>query len=118
MSENKILANTASVDSIQYSANQDDHVSMGTIAARKARDIIKNGERVLATEILAACQAIDFRKDFVLGTGSSMVYAKIREKVNFIENDVVMYKEIDKVTDLVQSGELVIAVEEKVKINI
>ena len=118
VSENKILAHPASVDSIPSSANQEDHVSMGAIAARKARDIIKNGERVLATEILAACQAIDFRKDFVLGTGSAMVYDKIREKVNFIENDVVMYKEIDKVTELVQSGELVVAVEKKIKINI
>lgn len=117
VSENKILAHPASVDSIPSSANQEDHVSMGTIAARKARDIVRNVERVLATEILAACQAIDFRNDFVLGAGSVVAYSKVREKVQFIDNDVVMYKEIDKVTDLVRSGELSQAVEEKVKIN-
>lgn len=118
VSENKILAHPASVDSIPSSANQEDHVSMGTIAARKARDIIRNAERVLATEVLAACQAIDFRNDYVLGTGSKVAYSRVREKVNFIDNDVVMYKEIDKVTDLVRSGALAEAVEEKVKINL
>lgn len=118
VSENKILAHPASVDSIPSSANQEDHVSMGTIAARKARDIIRNAERVVATEILAACQAIDFRTDYVLGAGSEVAYGKVRESVQFIENDVVMYKEIDKVTDLVRSGALTEAVEEKVKINL
>ncbi|MEG2017833.1 MAG: histidine ammonia-lyase [Clostridium sp.] len=118
VSENKILAHPASVDSIPSSANQEDHVSMGTIAARKARDIIRNAERVLATEVLAACQAIDFRSDYTLGTGSKAAYSKVRESVNFIDNDVVMYKEIDKVTDLVRSGALAEAVEEKVQINL
>lgn len=117
VSENKILAHPASVDSIPSSANQEDHVSMGTIAARKARDIIRNVERVLSTEILAACQAIDFRSDYTLGKGSAIAYKKVRDVVNFIENDVVMYKEIDKVTDLVQSGKLAEAVEETIKIN-
>jgi len=59
VSENKILAHPASVDSIPSSANQEDLVSMGTIAARTARDILVNSVRVLATELMAACQAID-----------------------------------------------------------
>lgn len=117
VSENKILAHPASVDSIPSSANQEDHVSMGTIAARKARDIIRNVERVLSTEILAACQAIDFRSNYTLGAGTSIVYKKVREIVKFIENDVVMYKEIDKITNIVRSGELVEAVESLVEIN-
>lgn len=117
VSENKILAHPASVDSIPSSANQEDHVSMGTIAARKGRDIIRNVERVIATEILAACQAIDFRTDYTLGRGTSIAYNQVRKKVKFIENDVVMYKEIDKVTDLVASGKLREVVEEVVKIN-
>ncbi len=72
VSENKILAHPASVDSIPSSANQEDLVSMGTIAARKARDIVDNAKRVLATEMMAACQAIDFRADkgFELGKGT------------------------------------------------
>lgn len=117
VSENKILAHPASVDSIPSSANQEDHVSMGTIAARKARDIIRNAERVVATEILAACQAIDFREEYTLGKGTKVAYDTVRDVVNFIENDVVMYKEIDKVTNILRSGELASKVEEVVKIN-
>ena len=117
VSENKILAHPASVDSIPSSANQEDHVSMGTIAARKARDIIRNAERVVATEILAACQAIDFRQEYTLGKGTKVAYKSVRDVVNFIENDVVMYKEIDKVTELLRSGELASKVEEVVKVN-
>lgn len=117
VSENKILAHPASVDSIPSSANQEDHVSMGTIAARKARDIIRNAERVVATEILAACQAIDFREEYTLGKGTKVAYKTVRDTVNFIDNDVVMYKEIDKVTKLLRSGELTNKVEEVVKVN-
>jgi histidine ammonia-lyase len=117
VSENKILAHPASVDSIPSSANQEDHVSMGTIAARKARDIIRNAERVVATEILAACQAIDFREEYTLGKGTEVAYETVRGTVNFIDNDVVMYKEIDKVTKLLRSGELANKVEEVVKVN-
>lgn len=117
VSENKILAHPASVDSIPSSANQEDHVSMGTIAARKARDIIRNAERVISTEILAACQAIDFRENFKLGKGTDAAYKTVRENVKFFDNDVVMYKEIDKVTKLLSDGELAKRVEEVVKIN-
>lgn len=116
VSENKVLAHPASVDSIPSSANQEDHVSMGTIAARKSMDILKNAQRVLATEILAACQAIDFREGFSLGKGTKKAYDYVRKSIGFIENDKVMYKELDKCTELVESGELVKVVEETVKI--
>lgn len=117
VSENKILAHPASVDSIPSSANQEDHVSMGTIAARKARDIIRNAERVIATEILAACQAIDFRENYKLGKGTDVAYKTVRDSVNFFENDVVMYKELEKVNELVSTGKLVESVEKCVKVN-
>ncbi len=61
VSENKVLAHPASVDSIPSSAGQEDHVSMGTIAARKAGEIAKNVRRVLAMELMVACQGIDMR---------------------------------------------------------
>ena len=61
VSENKVLAHPASVDSIPTSANQEDHVSMGSIAARQARDILRNVEHVLALELLCAGQGLDFR---------------------------------------------------------
>ncbi|MGL4730060.1 MAG: histidine ammonia-lyase [Clostridium sp.] len=119
VSENKVLAHPASVDSIPSSANQEDHVSMGTIAARKARDILKNTQRVLATELLAACQAIDFRKEdeLVLGKGTNVCYELVRNSVAFIENDVVMYKELDKVLNIIKSGDLISKVEDVVEIN-
>jgi histidine ammonia-lyase len=61
VSENKVLAHPASVDSIPTSANQEDHVSMGTIGARKARAILQNARRVLAIELLCAAQGLDLR---------------------------------------------------------
>src|SRR6202011_659040 len=59
VSENKSLAHPASVDSIPTSANQEDHVSMGTISARKAREIMKNVRNVLAIALMCACQGLD-----------------------------------------------------------
>lgn len=117
VSENKILAHPASVDSIPSSANQEDHVSMGTIAARKARDIIKNTQRVLATELLAACQAIDFREGFTLGKGTKECYKAVREVTDFIDKDVVMYKELDKVLEIIVDNTILDKVEKVVKIN-
>ena len=116
VSENKVLAHPASVDPIPSSANQEDHVSMGTIAARKARDIVENATRVLATELMAACQAIDFREGFKLGCGTQEAYNIIREEVEFIENDKIMYKELDKCTELIKSGKLLNNVEQKVRL--
>lgn len=118
VSENKVLAHPASVDSIPSSANQEDHVSMGTIAARKCRNIVENVKRVLSTEIMAACQAIDFREGFKLGAGTEEAYKTVRKHINFIDNDKVMYKELDKCTELINSGELLEAVENKVKIEL
>lgn len=119
VSENKVLAHPASVDSIPSSANQEDHVSMGTIAARKAMEIVKNARRVLTTEIMAACQAIDFRAsdNLKLGVGTYEAYKAVREEVSFIENDTLMYKELDKVEELISSGRLLRKVEKKVKLN-
>lgn len=121
VSENKILAHPASVDSIPSSANQEDLVSMGTIAARTARDIVENSKRVLATELMAACQAIDFRKDsgFKLGKGTQKAYDVIRNATKFIEydTDIQMYQELDKVTEVITNGQLLKAVESVVELE-
>lgn len=122
VSENKILAHPASVDSIPSSANQEDLVSMGTIAARTARDIVRNAERVVATELMAACQAIDFRNEmgsYKLGKGTEVAYKTIREAIKFIEKDkdIQMYQELEKATDLITSGKLLSAVEEVVELE-
>jgi histidine ammonia-lyase len=114
VSENKVLAHPASVDSIPSSANQEDHVSMGTIGARKARDIMQNARNVIAMEILGACQAIDLRENNFLGKGTDIAYTYIREHVDFIDEDVVMYKYINKCYDLISNEEIIDRVEKVV----
>lgn len=111
VSENKVLAHPASVDSIPSSAGQEDHVSMGTIAARKAREILDNSRRVLAMEILGACQAIDLRGNNGLGKGTKIAYKIIRESISALEEDRVMYPDLDKCNDIVKSNIIVEEVE-------
>ncbi|MEK7109852.1 MAG: aromatic amino acid lyase, partial [Patescibacteria group bacterium] len=86
------------VDSIPTSANVEDLVSMGTIAARKARNIIENLESVLTIEIMTACQAIDFRlaRGFKLGKETNKWYKKVRNVVPFFEKDEEYYPYIEK----------------------
>ncbi len=118
VSENKVLAHPASIDSIPSSANQEDHVSMGTIAARKAMEIMKNTRNVLAMEILSAAQAIDLRGKKKLGIGTDAAYNTIRKYTNFIEEDLVMYKEINKCEELIKQNLVVEAVEEALGFNL
>jgi histidine ammonia-lyase len=107
VSENKTLAHPASVDSIPSSANQEDHVSMGNFAARKFREIVRNTTRVISMEAFTACQAVDFRSgDLRLGAGTGEAYRKIRERVPFIESDTIMYKEMEKVLEIMKEYDL------------
>ncbi len=114
VSENKVLSHPASVDSIPSSANQEDHVSMGTIAARKAREILKNTSSVIAMELLAACQAIDLRGNKGLGKGTKEAYRIVREIIDELVDDTIMYKEINKCTDLIKSKAIIEEVEKLV----
>jgi histidine ammonia-lyase len=114
VSENKVLAHPASVDSIPSSANQEDHVSMGTIAARKAREIMMNVRKVIAMEILGACQAIDLRGNKGLGMGTQEAYNIVREKISKIDDDRVMYFDIDSCEDIIKSNVIVKKVEERI----
>lgn len=113
VSENKILAHPSSVDSIPSSANQEDHVSMGTIGARKATSILDNSRKVIAMEIFTACQAIDLRGERKLGNKTQKAYNKVREYIPFIKNDEIMYKHIHIVDDLLRSEELFEAIFEE-----
>jgi len=113
--ENKVLAHPASVDTIPTSANVEDHVSMGVTAGLKLRQINDNVERILAIELLAAAQGIDFRRQQVgatalLGQGTRHAYALIRSHTPFIEKDCVLYPYIEAVRRLVADGSLVNAV--------
>lgn len=116
VSENKVLAHPASVDSISSSANQEDHVSMGTIAARKAREILYNVSNVIAIELLAAAQAIDFQEDKELGEGTKIAYEKIRENITYMNSDRIMYKDINRSYELIKANEVLNSVEEKIGI--
>lgn len=106
VSENKVLAHPASVDSIPSSANQEDHVSMGTIAARKAYEIAKNLRSVLAIEYLSACQGIDLRGEGRLAKATQIAYNRLREDVPKLEEDRIMYVDIEKAAKILQEAEL------------
>ncbi len=115
-SENKVLVHPASADTIPTSANMEDHVSNGPAAARQARRILRNLDYILAIELFASAQGIDFRRQVLgpkaqLGRGTAVAYRLIRERVPFLEEDAIMYPYIEAVHELVVSGELVAAVE-------
>lgn len=107
VSENKILAHPASVDSIPTSANQEDHVSMGTIAARKALNILQNTENVLAIEYLTATQAIDFRQPEKLGKFTKLAYAITRRRVPMIKADRELHKDVTKIREMFSDEEFI-----------
>ena len=109
--ENKVLSHPASVDCIPTSANIEDHVSMGLTAALKLRQVVDNVAYILATELMAASQGIDFRRaaigaDAQLGQGTAPVYGLIREQVPFIEKDTVLYEYIAAVKAMIVTGEM------------
>ena len=105
VSENKILCHPSSVDSIPTCANQEDHVSMATTAARKVMDVISNTRKVIAIEFLAAAQAIDLRKEFA-GEKIMEVQKIIRKKIQFIKEDRVLYYDIEKMEEMIMKNEL------------
>ena len=110
-SENKVLAHPACVDSIPSSANQEDFVSMGTTAARKAGTILQNTLSCLAYELLTACQAVDIRRlQGTYGAGLSpacdAVYNRVRREVDFMEADREIWPDIQKMEALVRGDEL------------
>ncbi len=111
VSECKSLAHPASVDSIDSSAGQEDHVSMGMTSARHARDVVANAEVVLALELLAAAQGLDLRRPLTPGPGTAAALGAVRDAVAFLEEDRDLGPDIAAVTDLVRSGGLLAAVE-------
>ncbi len=115
VSENKALAHPASVDSVPTSGGQEDHVSMGLIAARKALAIARNVEVILALELLAACQAIDLGSPGKrAGKGTHAVYTAIRSVVPLIEHDREFQIDIASAIELVRSGQVVRVAEQSV----
>lgn len=113
VSENKVLASPASVDSIPSSANQEDHVSMGTIAARKALGILENTSYVLAIELLCAAQGIDLRGgEPAKGTGAA--YKAIRKEVAYLDKDRELRYDLEKAQKLIRTQTILKEVEKAI----
>ena len=105
VSENKVLAHPASVDSIPVSADQEDHVSMGAIAARKARSIADNVATVVAIELLAAYQAVDILGgEDKLGQATSKLFAQLKTCVPPMNGDRMFIEDINAVRALIHSN--------------
>jgi histidine ammonia-lyase len=106
VSENKQLASPASVDSLPTSANQEDHVSMATYASLRLRTMCDNLANILAIELLAACQGIDFRQPLKTSVPLSKVHQRIRSLVPCVEADRPFHADIATVAQLIKSGEV------------
>jgi histidine ammonia-lyase len=118
VSENKVLSHPASVDSIPTSANKEDHVSMGTISARKLREIVRNTEHVIAIELLCGAQAMDLFTNMKPGEGTLIAYKIIRDQVPHLEKDRIISKDIETMVHLMRSGKILKEIERVVgKIN-
>jgi len=116
-SENKVLSHPACTDSIPTSANFEDFVSMGTTAAIKATQIIRNTQHIVAIELLCAAQAIEFRGKEKLGKGTKQAYLAIRDKVPVLKEDRQLNNDIEKlVKELIQNEKLVEIIEETVRL--
>jgi len=107
VSENKGLCHPASIDSIPSSANREDHVSMGTIAARKARVVLEHVETVLAIEVLCGAQGIDLRRPLRSSPAIEAVHARVRREVEPMMDDRILHPDIEVALRLVREGALV-----------
>jgi histidine ammonia-lyase len=105
-SENKSLAHPASVDSLPTSANQEDHVSMSTFAARRLGDMTRNSRTIVAIELLAAAQGIDFRAPLKTSKKLQSVHAAVRKQVAFYAEDRYFAPDIGAIGELIGSGGL------------
>ena len=114
VSENKVLAHPASVDSIPTSANQEDHNSMGSIGARKAWQILRNVENVLAVEFMTAAQALDFHAPKGLGRGTAVAHRIVRETVPHLDADRLMFEDLRRTAELVQKNTILEHVEDHI----
>jgi histidine ammonia-lyase len=114
VSENKVLAHPASVDSIPTSAGQEDHVSMGNAAGLKALQVLENAEHALAIELLAGAQAIEFLAPLRPGEGVCAVHDAVRELSARLDEDRSLAADIGRVAAAIRSGEILAAAERRI----
>ena len=106
VSENKVLAHPASVDSIPTSAGTEDFVSMSSIAANKGRMILNNLQRVLAIELICGAQGLDLRRPLRSSPALEGVHQVVRSRVGFLSHDRELHKDIEAVVELIKGDEL------------
>lgn len=104
VSENKTLCHPASVDSLSTSAAKEDHVSMGGWAARKAIQVVRHVETVLAIELMASCQALEFHRPLSTTAPLEAVHEKVRSKIPALDEDRFLAPDIQAVVELIQQG--------------
>ncbi|HTY38131.1 MAG TPA: histidine ammonia-lyase [Bacteroidota bacterium] len=120
VSENKVLCHPASVDSIPTSANQEDHNSMGSIAAQKAWRVLQNVQAVLGIEMLCACQGLDFtrkadrRRTIRAGEGVEAAYQYVRARIDHLDRDRILHTDIQSAGDLVRNNAVLNYVEQRI----
>ncbi len=106
-SENKGLCFPASADSIPTSLGQEDHVSMGSIGARKALRVIGNVEKILGIELFYAAQAMDYHAPLKSGKIMTEIYERVRKDIEPVVSDRIMYEDMETAIELIKSGELI-----------
>ena len=104
LNEAKVLAHPASVDNLPTSAGKEDHVSMGMTAALKLRTIVENAENVLAIELLAAGEGLEFRRPLKAGAGVERAFATLRAIAPRLEEDRALAPDIERVAEAIRAG--------------
>ncbi|TET47459.1 aromatic amino acid lyase [candidate division TA06 bacterium] len=112
--ENRILCHPAATGSIPAAADQEDFVSMGMTTAIKTKQIIENADAVVAIELMAGAQAVDLRKPLKPGKGVKVAYDVIRKYVEFLDEDRPLFNDVNRLTSVVRSGEVLEEVEKAV----
>jgi histidine ammonia-lyase len=104
LGEAKVLAHPASVDNLPTSAGKEDHVSMGMTGALKLRTIVEDAENVLAIELLAAAEGLEFRRPLKAGAGVERAFAALRAIAPRVDEDRALSPDIERVADAIRSG--------------
>ncbi|NQU79624.1 histidine ammonia-lyase [Candidatus Woesearchaeota archaeon] len=111
VAENRVLCNPVSVFSVTTNANNQEVVSMGTVAARKARDVLDNSQKIVAVELMCVAQALDVAGVDGAGKASKAAYDAIRSRVHRLDGDRVIYTDVQKMIEMMRNEEIVKSVE-------
>jgi histidine ammonia-lyase len=114
VSENKVLCHPASVDSIPSSAGKEDHVSMGSVSARKLQQVVANVRSALAIEILTAAAGLDQRAPLAPSKGVAAAFSAVRAAIAPLTEDRPLYRDIETVAQMISRGTLAAAAQERV----